>query len=190
MKTTIYFVRHAQSDLSIKDDLTRPLTTEGEKAAKQLTNILSNQAIDAIFSSPCIRSIDTVKPFAKQKKLPITIKNDFAERRVGTWVDDFQSFSSTQWADFHYKLEQGESLFETQARNIAALQKIVKTHPNQAVIIATHGTALSTIVNYYDSTCTYDYFLSIKDKMPYVLRFTFEDGIFQEMKEISLHVAY
>lgn len=36
MKTDIYFVRHVQSDLSIKDDVIRPLTQKGIKDAKKL----------------------------------------------------------------------------------------------------------------------------------------------------------
>ena len=33
--TTVYFVRHAQPDLSVHDDLTRPLTERGCKIEKK-----------------------------------------------------------------------------------------------------------------------------------------------------------
>ncbi|BAM48360.1 hypothetical protein [Amphibacillus xylanus] len=38
--TTIYFVRHAESDLSIYDDLTHPLTEAGLQAIKSVTKFL------------------------------------------------------------------------------------------------------------------------------------------------------
>lgn len=43
MKTYIYFVRHAQPDISIKEDLIRPLTEQGIEDAKKVTKVLMNK---------------------------------------------------------------------------------------------------------------------------------------------------
>lgn len=59
--TTIYFVRHAQPDYDWKDDITRPLTKEGLQDSKMVTEFLRNIKIDCFISSPCKRSIDTIK---------------------------------------------------------------------------------------------------------------------------------
>jgi 2,3-bisphosphoglycerate-dependent phosphoglycerate mutase len=50
--TQLYFVRHSVPDLSIKDDLKRPLTKNGIDKANELVGIFDNIKIDCIFSSP------------------------------------------------------------------------------------------------------------------------------------------
>lgn len=189
MRTKVYFVRHAQSDFSVKDEMIRPLTLEGKKCARKIIPVLKRKKIETIYSSPCIRSIDTVKCFAEKYGLPIRIDEGFAERKIGTWIEDFHTYSIQQWHDFNYKLTNGESLKETQDRNIAALRKIIQTHQNENVIIATHGTALATIVNYFYPDHGYDYFVSIVDKMPYILCLTFHNGAIEWMEEIEMNFA-
>lgn len=114
MKTDIYFVRHAQSDLSIKDDVIRPLTQKGIKDAKKVTVALIDKNITAIYSSPFKRAVDTIRDFAERSGLEIIIDNDFREREVGEWVEDFEVFSRKQWGDFDFRFAQGESLREVQ----------------------------------------------------------------------------
>lgn len=91
MATTVYFIRHAKSDLSVKDDRSRPLTAKGHEAAMDLVTRFSAIHFDAIYSSPYTRTIDTVKPLASSKGLMIIPKEDFRERRIGKWVADFPS---------------------------------------------------------------------------------------------------
>ncbi len=68
----------------------------------------------------------------------------------------------------------GESLSEVQKRNIAALQSVLKTYQGKNIVIGTHGTALSTIINYYDKDFGYCDFQRIKKLMPWVVRMEFD----------------
>ncbi len=43
IKTDIYFVRHAQSDISVKDDMLRPLTEKGMSDTKLVTKALKDK---------------------------------------------------------------------------------------------------------------------------------------------------
>lgn len=175
MTTTVYFVRHAKPDFSVKDDRLRPLTEAGLVASLEVTRIFEEHRLDRIFSSPYKRAMDTVLDLSKKRNLPITTIEDFRERRVDSvWVDDFVEFSKRQWADFDYKLQDGESLREVQQRNIKALRKLLDQHEGEHFVIGTHGTAMSTIFNYFDPTFGFEEFWSIVDKMPYVARFIFE----------------
>ena len=61
-----------------------------------------------------------------------------------------------------------------QERNIAALSDILKNNRNKNIVIGTHGTALSTILNYYDNSYNCDSFLRIIDWMPYIIELDFE----------------
>lgn len=129
MITEIYFVRHAQPDMSIHDDAFRPLSPKGISDTKLVTRYLKDKSIDFIYSSPYKRSVDTVSDFSKVMNLPITCIHEFRERCVNNvWIEDFMGFVSKQWADFNYKMSEGESLQEVQYRNITALQEILSIH--------------------------------------------------------------
>lgn len=187
LETNIYFVRHAEPDFSIKDDMMRPLTDKGMADTKRVTKALKNRNIKAIYSSPYKRTYDTVKDLAEATDLEINIVEDFRERKVGNvWVDDFIAYSRKQWADFDYKLEHGESLREVQKRNITALYDILKNNLGRNVVVGSHGTALSTIINYFNPDFGYDDFWSIVDKMPYILCFKFKNMEFIGMEEVEL----
>lgn len=106
--TTVYFVRHAESDISVHDDRSRPLTPKGLTDRLMVTDYLMDRAINAVLSSPYKRSIDTVLDFAQNAGLSIKTVKDFRERRLSdVWVEDFKGFSKRQWEDFTYKLKGG-----------------------------------------------------------------------------------
>jgi 2,3-bisphosphoglycerate-dependent phosphoglycerate mutase len=158
MVTNVYFIRHAQSDYTIKEDNIRPLTTKGLEDTEKITETLKDKKITKIYSSPYLRTIDTVKDLTEKLKLDILVIEDFYERRVGEWVENFYEYARRQWEDFNYKLENGESLREVQERNISALHSVLKESNGMNIVIRTHGTALSTIINYYDTDFQFDSF--------------------------------
>ncbi|WP_055670009.1 histidine phosphatase family protein [Desnuesiella massiliensis] len=168
--TKVYFVRHAKPNFQIQEDLVRPLTEEGIRDSRKVTEYLIDKNITKIFSSPYKRSMDTVKDFAQSLNLNIEIIEDFRERKIdNVWIEDFEEFCQKQWKDFDYKLSEGESLREVQSRNIKALQSILKDHENQNIVIGTHGTALSTILNHYNDKFGYSEFQRIKNFMPFIV---------------------
>lgn len=174
--TTVYFIRHAQSDSTVHDDRTRPLTEAGLKDSHLVTACLSGKGISHILSSPYQRTIQTVTHLAETLGLPIETDADFREREAGGWHgENFLSFIRAQWEDFSYHIMDGECLADVQKRNVAALERALKKYRGQTIAIGTHGTALSTILNYYDRSIGYQHFMRILDVMPYVVRLDFQD---------------
>lgn len=185
--TTIYFVRHAEPNFSNHDDATRELTAKGLEDRKLVTEYLSDKKVDIALSSPYKRSVDTIKDFADTFSLTISTIDDFRERTVDSvWVEDFATFSKRQWEDFNYKLPCGESLHEVQSRNISALLSVLKKYANTTIIIGSHGTSLSTIINYYDTSFGFADFYKIKSLMPWVVKFTFENAECLKIEQIDL----
>ncbi|MGX9416269.1 histidine phosphatase family protein [Vibrio sp. WJH972] len=174
--TKLIFVRHAQSDSSVKDDLTRPLTESGIAAAKKIPELFIDTHIDHFYCSPYIRSMNTIQYLADQCSKHIITCSDLRERKIGTWVDDFDEYAQKQWHDFDYKVENGESLNEVQRRNINQVNKILECNQNKNIVIGTHGTALCTILNHYDADYNFEYFQSIVKKMPLFIELEF-DGL-------------
>jgi 2,3-bisphosphoglycerate-dependent phosphoglycerate mutase len=185
--TKIYFVRHAQPDYSIHDDLIRPLTIKGIEDTKKVTEFLLDKNINRAFSSPYERSINTIKPFTESIGLEIKIIDAFRERKIDdVWIEDFNAFSKSQWEDFEYKLSNGECLNEVQKRNIIALNDILKENINCNIVVGTHGTALSTIINYYNKDFGYTEFERIKNIMPFIVCIEFEDNSVKNIEEFIL----
>ena len=184
----IYFVRHAESDYSVHDDLTRPLTAKGLEDSKKITKYLTDKNITKVYSSPYKRSVDTIKDFVEQKQLDINIIDDFRERKISDeWIDDFNEFSKNQWNDFDFKLLKGESLNEVQKRNINALLEILESCEDDNIAIGTHGTALSTIINYFNNDFGYEHFERIRPLMPHIICLSFNGVELVDFEEIALY---
>lgn len=173
--THIYYIRHAQPNRSNHDDATRELSAQGLRDRALVTRYLADKHIDAVLSSPYRRAVDTVAPFAEAAGLPIRRIPDFRERRVDSgWIADFDAFCRRQWADFDYKLSDGETLREVQRRNVRTLRQVLTEYAGQSVAIGGHGTALCTLLNYYDAAFGYEDFRQMQGKMPWAVHFVFE----------------
>lgn len=185
--TKIYFVRHAEPNYNNRDDMSRELSAKGMVDRELVTQFLSDKNIDVVLSSPYKRAVDTVAHLANSKGLIIEIIDDFRERKVDSvWIEDFTVFSKAQWADFDYKLSDGESLNEVQSRNISALNGVLGKHKNKNIAVGSHGTALSTIINYYDKSFGYEDFKKIRTVMPWIVEFTFQNDKCISIKYIDL----
>ncbi len=185
--THIYFIRHAEPNYNNHNDLTRELTEKGMADRKLVTSFLADKSIDVVLSSPYTRSVDTVKDFADTYGFEITTMEDFRERKIDScWIEDFNGFAKKQWADFHYKLSDGESLGEVQQRNISALIQVLQKYENRNIVIGSHGTALSTIIHYYQPTFLYPQFEQIRGLMPWVVHFTFDGKTCKMIEHINL----
>ena len=188
--TTVYFVRHAQADNTLRDGRIRPLTEKGMNDRALVTTFLQDKSIDVVLSSPFKRAVDTIADFAEKVGFEIETVEDFRERRSD--IDftketfGFNTFMERQWADFTYTYSDGECLAEVQKRNLAALNDVLKKYSGKNIVIGTHGTALSTIINYYDNTYGFADFMAMVNILPWVVRMDFNDDGCIGMEKIDL----
>jgi len=183
--TTIYFVRHAEPVHGWEEDRSRPLTEEGVKDSKAVADFLREIKVDLFYSSPYKRSVDTISDSAMEKKLPIRTDERFRERVNGTEVNNIEMIQK-RWMDFDYHEEYGESLSMVQNRNVEALKEILQNHEGKTIVIGTHGTALSAILNYYEPEYDVNSFMRMINYMPYIIRLDFDGGRFIGKKELLI----
>jgi len=188
--TTVYFIRHAESDNSIRDGRIRPLTEKGMADRALVTTFLQDKGVDTVLSSPFKRAIDTIANFAEISGFEIELVEDFRERKSD--IDftkenfGFNTFMERQWADFNYTYSDGESLAEVQNRNIDALNEVLTRYKNKTIAIGTHGTALSTIINYYDHTYGFEDFMAMVNILPWIVKMDFNDDGCISIEKIDL----
>lgn len=171
--TKVYFVRHAQSDHAWNEERIRPLTEEGKKDSVIVLEFLKDKKIDAFYCSPYKRSIDTIADSAAFFGKEIITDERLREREKGPDSNNYGMFQK-RWNDRNYHEEGGESISMVQKRNIEALNNILSDNPDKKIVIGTHGTALSTILNFYDNSFCCEDFLRIIDWMPYIIELDFE----------------
>lgn len=175
----VYFVRHAEPEHEWGDDRTRPLTVDGKIDSKKVMDFFRDKVIHEIYCSPYKRSIDTIADTAELLKKEILIDERLRERKPGPGGNDKESMRK-RWTDFNYHEEAGESIGLVQQRNIAALKDILLQYQTLeegtdiSIIIGTHGTALGSILNYFDPHFNFDSFLRILDWMPYIVELDFD----------------
>ena len=180
--TKIIFVRHCQSLHPFSDDRTRPLTEEGLRDREVVLDTLKDRHIDAFLCSTFKRSIDTIQTTADFFGMEIKTDERFRERKAGI---NAAKFREERWADFNFVEEEGECMASVQKRNIEALKEVLKTYEGKTVVIGTHGTALSTILNYYDYSFGVKELLRIVNWMPYIVELTFDGEECIEKKELA-----
>ncbi|WP_287824653.1 histidine phosphatase family protein [Clostridium sp.] len=170
--TSIYFVRHAEPNHIWEDDRTRPLSDEGLEDIKKVADFFRDCEIDYYISSPYKRSIDTIRQIASYHGLSIQIDERLRERKSGLDGNNVGMFQK-RWKDFNFCEEGGETLNMVQTRNIEAIFEVLNNYRDRNIVIATHGTALSTILNYFTPPYECNDFLRIIDFMPYIIRLDF-----------------
>lgn len=181
--TRVYFVRHAQPVHSHADDRTRPLTEEGIADTSVVLETLKDKRIDAFYCSPYKRSMDTIRSTAEYYGMEISTDERLRERENGE-NGNISGMFQKRWADHAYHEDGGESIGMVQTRNIEALREILAANEGRNIVIGTHGTALSSVMNYYRPEFGCDDFLRIIDWMPYIVELDFEG---QELISITEH---
>lgn len=190
--TRVYFVRHAQPDYLVQNDSMRPLTDEGKNDTRAVAELLKSRSVGFIASSPYERAIETVGLYSLWTGLDVNIFEDFRERNAGSWQgENFFEYIEKQWADFDYHIKDGECLREVQERNIRALDRLLAEHEGESIAVATHGTALSTILNHYYPEFDFKCFKKIVDFMPFIIRLDFDGKkLAGSQIELVIHKEY
>lgn len=184
--TRVYFVRHAQPDHAWEDDRSRPLTREGREDSRKVLEFFRDKNIDSFYCSPYKRSMDTIWETAAYYETEIITDERLRERESGRNGNHHGMFRK-RWEDHGFHEEGGESIAMVQERNVAALKDILQKNKGRNIVIGTHGTALSSILNYYNTDYGCDSFLRILDWMPYIIELDFENEKFMDKIE-HLHI--
>ncbi len=149
MLTTVYFIRHAQSDPRRSlDDSEHPLSDVGQKQAERLVPLLERLGLHRIYCSPFVRCVRTIQPFASQSRVEVSTHADLREKKstMGL-VRDFDEVWQRSWDDFHFALPDCESSHQAVGRFTGAVESIVRRHPGETVGVSSHGHVIGLFLN-------------------------------------------
>ena len=135
------------------------LSDEGRAQAARLTQRLHDVQIDAVYSSPLDRALETAQPIAKDHKLRVRQREEIGEVKYGVLegkslrtLAKGKLWSRLQTWPSDVRFPGGESLRETQARAIRAIERLRAEHPKQTVAVVSHGDWIRLSVAHYIGT--------------------------------------
>jgi probable phosphoglycerate mutase len=161
--TTVLVVRHGESQPEHPDrpfpradgHSDPPLHPVGEKQAELLADRLQQERIDAIYVTTLQRTLGTAAPLAARLGITPIVEPDLREVFLGEWEGSFrrraisgdplfqQIFVEERWD----VVPGAESHEEFDARVWRGFQRIVAAHPDQRVVLVSHGGTIGHLLH-------------------------------------------
>jgi broad specificity phosphatase PhoE len=150
----LYWVRHGENPANITKVfssklLDLSLTPKGVLQAEQTAEYFKHNHVDAIYSSPMKRAIETAELIAASQHLEISVVEDFIEVDVGELDGRHMSgeiFSTHQkvlddWFSgrTETRFPGGENYLELWYRMRKGFEKVIGDHDDRNIIVVAHG---------------------------------------------------
>ncbi|MCR8644358.1 histidine phosphatase family protein [Paenibacillus sp. N1-5-1-14] len=179
MQTTIYMVRHAESPFVFGQEKERGLSDEGHADAVRVADKMDSIHVDYVAASTYERTIQTVQQVAVRRSLPIHTYDELRERPIkgldykAPWEELLIAIEKS-FTDHDYALAGGETTREAQARSIPVLEQIILENKGKSIVLGTHGNIMTIILNYYDASFGYEFWM--QTSKPDIYKAVFENG--------------
>jgi len=132
------------------------LNEEGQRQAAQLSGWLEPVPLEAIYSSPLERALETAEPIASSHGLDIEIRDSIGESRYGELdgkriEEIFKSELWEQWLRHpsRTRFPGAETTYEVQVRVVAALEQILQDHPEGNIAVVSHADPVRVAVAHF-----------------------------------------
>ena len=205
--TTIYLIRHSvrmsQSDIESyntdQDKILKNekiiLNVEGERRAELLCSKDELKNIDAIYTSNCVRTLQTAKYLMYNQNLKANIDERLDERRTGISNSEiYPDWFERQYKDENFNTEGGESQKEVRERFDEVISEILEKYKDKRVAVFSHGYAITfyllkycKFLGVFDEKLKYEFngkiIIDKKINAPELFKLCFDD---KELKSIEI----
>ena len=134
-----------------------PLSEHGIEQARAVGVWLARQPVRfaAVYSSDLVRAMQTAQEIAERLRLEVYPAPALRELYCGEWqglsVDEVNRLYPGKLQEWHDRVEQfalpqGESIPTLQARTHAYFKEVTRRHVGEAIIMVSHGAALSALL--------------------------------------------
>jgi 2,3-bisphosphoglycerate-dependent phosphoglycerate mutase len=177
MQTEIFLIRHAQSHpRSAVHHSQWALSEVGTLQALSLAALLDPLEVEAVFSSPFRRCMDTIAPFASRRRVPVAVRENLRERLITTTFvsEGLKDIWTRSWEDFDYALPGCESSRLAQIRIATEVAEIGRSQAGRRIAISSHGNVIGLLLNSLDGAFHRPHTEKLRN--PDVLRLLYRDG--------------
>ena len=147
----IMLVRHGQTDWNRKEifrgRIDVGLNHNGREQAKALAEATRIFQIDAVYSSPLSRSLETANIIAEGHNLDVKMAHAFLDLHYGEWQGLEHQEVREKFPDLYLgwhesphlvQMPGGENLDDVRQRSLSGLREIVAEHGGQTAMIVSH----------------------------------------------------
>ena len=132
------------------------LGERGRSEARALAERLAPLEIDAIYSSPLERCLETASAVAEPRGMKVTTVEEVGEVRFGDWTGKElrELAKSDLWRVVQAhpsgaRFPDGESIYEMQARAVLACERLREAHPDETVAVCSHADVIKAVAAHY-----------------------------------------
>lgn len=156
--TELVLIRHGETDMNrelrFQGHVNVGLNAIGLEQARRLAARLCTEQADALYASDLLRARQTAEPIAAGLALQPVPESGLREQNFGRVdgmrVDDIQREHPDAWAGWlrfeeDFCMPDGESTRAFHQRVMQAVQRVIAAHPDEKVVIVTHGGVLDMI---------------------------------------------
>lgn len=160
--TQLLLIRHAENDYVQSGRLAGwtpdvHLNDKGKHQAEMLGQRLAAVKLQAVYSSPLERAIETAQAIAQHHSgLDLQIEENIGEVRYGQWTgQSLRQLARTRlWQLVQHfpsraRFPEGESIREMQVRAVGAVERIIEHHDKDKVAIVSHADVIKAVVAHY-----------------------------------------
>jgi probable phosphoglycerate mutase len=159
--TIIILVRHGENDWVKKNRLAGwipdvHLNEKGQNQAKAVAQRLASLTVDALYSSPVARCVETAEYVAGFQGIDITLLEDVGEVRYGAWEGKKIAnlarkplWKTVQFFPSRMRFPDGEALREVQFRAVQAVERASTQHVGKTVVIVSHADVIKLVLAHY-----------------------------------------
>lgn len=156
--TELVLIRHGETDMNrelrFQGQVDVALNATGHEQARRLAARMAGEAAHAFYASDLRRAQQTAEPIASGLALEAVPETGLREQSFGRVdglrVDDIKRDHPDAWAGWlrfepDFAMPEGESTRAFHARVMDALRRLVAAHPDQTVVVVTHGGVLDMV---------------------------------------------
>ncbi len=149
--TLLYLVRHGETDWNlhhrIQGSTDIPLNATGREQAATTGRLLKRRSFDAVLASPLSRARETASIIGRELGLgepsldPALVERQYGEAEGLSWEEVQRRFP--EGVDVPGR----ETREQVADRVLPALCRIADAHPDQALVVVTHGGVIRSVLN-------------------------------------------
>ena len=156
--TELVLIRHGETDMNrelrFQGHVDVALNAIGLEQARRLAARMTGEEADAVYASDLLRARQTARPIASQLALEPFVECGLREQSFGCVdgmrVDDIKEQHPEAWEGWlrfeeDYCMPEGETTRQFHTRVMEAIARIVGAHPNQKLVVITHGGVLDMV---------------------------------------------
>lgn len=156
--TELVLIRHGETEMNrelrFQGHVNVGLNAIGLEQARRLAARMAGEQADAMYASDLLRAQQTAQPIAATLSLqPLAecgLREQSFGRVDGMRVDDIKQNHPEAWEAWlrfeqDYAMPEGESTRQFHGRVMEAVQRLVAAHPQQKLVLVTHGGVLDMI---------------------------------------------